>query len=124
MLAVSGEVRWSAFARQVGADDFAGVTDVFIRSWDPAIVNQGNTGVLPAHRGRRLGWWLKAAVARKIIDELPAARVIRTANAFSNTHMLAINDAMGFEVTTVTTTWELPVEDVLASQPGSTVNDR
>lgn len=117
MLAGSGEVRWSAFARQVGVDDFAGVTDVFIRSWDPAIVHQGNTGVLPAHRGLRLGWWLKAAMARKIIDELPAARVIRTGNAFSNTHMLAINDAMGFAVTSVTTTWELNVKDVLAARP-------
>lgn len=113
MLAGSGEARWSAFAREVGTDRFAGVTDVFIRSWDPAVVNQGNTGVLPVHRGRRLGWWLKAAMARKIVDELPEARVIRTGNAFSNAHMLAINDAMGFHVTSTTSTWELAVEDVL-----------
>lgn len=117
MLDSSGETRWSAFAREVGSDRFAGVTDVFIRSWDPAIVNQGNTGVLPAHRGRRLGWWLKAAMARKIVDELPEARVIRTGNAFSNEHMLAINDAMGFAVTSITSTWELAVNDVLGASP-------
>ena len=115
MLAGSGEVRWSAFAaRRAGSDAFAGVTDVFLRSWNPAIVHQGNTGVLPAHRGRRLGWWLKAAMVRKIIDELPEARIIRTGNAFSNAHMLAINDTMGFVVTSTTTTWELSVEQVLA----------
>lgn len=113
MLAGSGEARWSAFAREVGSDRFAGVTDIFLRSWDPVVVNQGNTGVLPAHRGRRLGWWLKAAMARKIVDEVPEARIVRTGNAFSNAHMLAINDAMGFAVTSVTTTWELPVEAVL-----------
>jgi hypothetical protein len=28
--------------------------------------------------------------------------------------MLAINDAMGFSVTSVTTTWQLSVEEVLA----------
>jgi mycothiol synthase len=113
MLAGSGEARWSAFAREAGSDRFAGVTDVFLRSWDPAIVHQGNTGVLPAHRGHRLGRWLKAAMARKIVDELPHARVIRTGNAFSNAHMLAINDAMGFRETSVTTTWEVSVEAVL-----------
>lgn len=115
MLAGSGEARWSAFAREVDSDRFAGVSDVFIRSWDPAVVNQGNTGVLPAHRGSRLGWWLKAAMARKIVDELPDVRVIRTGNAFSNAHMLAINDAMGFEVTSITTTWELSVKDILGT---------
>ena len=118
MLAGSGETRWSAFAREVGSDRFAGVTDVFLRSWDPAIAHQGNTGVLPAHRGRRLGWWLKAAMARRIVDHASAVRVIRTGNAFSNAHMLAINDAMGFEVTQVTTTWELPIATVLARTAG------
>lgn len=49
-------------------------------------------------------------MARKIVDELPDARVIRTGNAFSNAHMLAINDAMGFEVTSVTTRWELSLK--------------
>ena len=114
MLAGSGASRWSAFAREIGSDRFAGVSDIFLRSWDPAIVDQGNTGVLRPHRGRRLGWWLKAAMARKIVDEIPEARVIRTGNAFSNAHMLAINDAMGFRVTSVTTTWELSVEAALA----------
>ena len=114
MLVGSGEARWSAFAREVGSDRFAGVTDVFLRSWDPAVVHQGNTGVLHTHRGRRLGWWLKAAMARKVIDDVPEARIIRTGNAFSNAHMLAINDAMGFRETSVTTTWELPVNQVLA----------
>jgi predicted acetyltransferase len=121
MLAGSGEARWSAFAREVGSDRFAGVTDIFFRSWDPAVVNQGNTGVLRAHRGRRLGWWLKAAMARKIVDEVPEARIIRTGNAFSNAHMLAINDAMGFTVSSVTTTWELPVKTVLDRASGQSV---
>jgi hypothetical protein len=33
-----------------------------------------NTAVAPAHRGRALGEWLKAAMTQKVIDELPAAR--------------------------------------------------
>jgi GNAT superfamily N-acetyltransferase len=114
MLVGSGERRWTALAREVGSDRFAGVTEVYLRAWNPSVVQQGNTGVLSAHRGRRLGWWLKAAMLAKVLDEVPEARLVRTGNAFSNAHMLAINDALGFRVSSVTTTWEVPVTAVLA----------
>jgi hypothetical protein len=39
-------------------------------------------------------------------DRRPALRLIRTANAFSNAPMLAINDALGFRVVEVRTDWQ------------------
>jgi GNAT superfamily N-acetyltransferase len=54
------------------------------------------TVVDPAHRGRRLGLRVKVANLRYTVPREPALRVIDTWNAASNTHMIAINEALGF----------------------------
>lgn len=40
----------------------AGFTEVELWGWTPARSEQADTAVVPAHRGRRLGLWLKAGV--------------------------------------------------------------
>ena len=73
-------------------------------SWSrsqPTHVSQGSTGVKPAHRGHRLGQWLKAANIVKLLEVNPGARLIRTTNAMSNAAMLRINREMGFRPYTV-----------------------
>jgi hypothetical protein len=39
--------------------------------------------------------------------ERPEVQRVRTGNAFSNAPMLAINDALGFEVIAVQTEWQV-----------------
>jgi GNAT superfamily N-acetyltransferase len=62
--------------------------------FDPAY--QWNTIVLREHRGHRLGMLAKVINLRQLLREVPESRRIVAWNAESNTHMVAINDALGF----------------------------
>lgn len=57
------------------------------------------TLVDPGHRGHRLGVRLKIAAHRKVRSELTEISQICTSNADSNTRMIAINDALGYQPT-------------------------
>ena len=67
---------------------------------DPGI-DQWATIVRPDHRGHRLGLAVKCALTRAIQEYFPEAEYVRTQNAETNAPMVAINEAMGFEVHTV-----------------------
>jgi mycothiol synthase len=60
------------------------------------VAEQSDTGVVAAHRGHRLGRWLKAANLRRARDHAPGIESVQTYNAETNPHMLAINVDMGF----------------------------
>ena len=108
--ASSGGSRWEYIARHVESGACVGVTNIWFNEWNPGVVNQGDTGVHPDHRGHALGKWLKAVMLQKIRNERPQARVVRTGNAYSNDAMLGINNALGFKESCADTAWQLPVE--------------
>jgi GNAT superfamily N-acetyltransferase len=64
-------------------------------------VDQWGTLVDPAHRGHRLGMAVKCAGLRAVSEGFPDKRFIETTNAETNAHMVAINEALGFEVAQV-----------------------
>ena len=66
------------------------------RSNPEAFVDQWDTVVLEAHRGRRLGMAVKAANLIALKEAVPTATSIITWNAEENRHMLAVNEALGF----------------------------
>lgn len=109
----SGVDRWEYIARHLDSGTCAGVSNVWLNDWNPAVINQGDTGVHPDHRGHALGKWLKAAMLKKIKAERPQARVVRTDNAYSNDAMLGINNALGFRESRAVSIWHLPVEKAL-----------
>jgi GNAT superfamily N-acetyltransferase len=59
---------------------------------------QWDTGVVRAHRGHRLGMMLKAEMVGILADHEPRLRRLHTWNADENTHMLAINDRLGWRL--------------------------
>jgi RimJ/RimL family protein N-acetyltransferase len=67
---------------------------------DPG-VDQWATIVRPDHRGHRLGLAVKCALTRAVQENFPAAAYVRTQNAETNAPMVAINEALGFEIHTV-----------------------
>jgi len=73
----------------------------------PEVVIQEDTLVLREHRGHRLGMLVKIAVLDELARVRPSSRRIHTWNAQENRHMLAINEALGFEVASVTAEWQL-----------------
>jgi len=60
---------------------------------------QGDTAVLAAHRGRRIGLWLKGEMARWLLAEEPGLTRVSTATDSDNEHMIRVNHEMGFHIT-------------------------
>jgi RimJ/RimL family protein N-acetyltransferase len=107
----AGRDRWTALVRDsTGA--CVGGTEVTFEAWEPTVVRQQNTGIDPAHRGLGLAKWAKAAMLARVWHERRQVQRIRTDNAFSNGPMLAINDALGFNVISTRTEWQASVSDV------------
>jgi GNAT superfamily N-acetyltransferase len=84
----------------------AGSTEVFINRHRPEASWQWTTVVLPAHRGRGIGRWLKAAMWERLRATEPEVTGLQTGNAASNAHMLAINNQMGFRPTHLMGCWQ------------------
>ena len=104
--AATGKRRWSYYA-QDRSGRFVGLTSIVIEPGTPDRVHVGDTAVDPAHRGRGLGKWLKAAITRQILAGLPGVRWVITYNAGSNDSMLAINRQLGFHTAAVHTMWQI-----------------
>lgn len=88
----------------------AGATDVFVNRHRPAASWQWSTVVMPAHRGRGIGRWMKAAMWQRLRRTEPEVTALQTGNAASNAHMLAINSEMGFVPTHLTGCWQADLE--------------
>ena len=69
-------------------------------------------GIDPAHRGLGLAKWAKATMLERLRRERPGVRQVRTGNAFSNGPMLAINEALGFQVISTRTDWQALAAEV------------
>lgn len=104
----AGTEHWAYYAVHESTGRFVGMTDISIQPGSSDRVWVGDTAVEPAHRRRGLGRWLKAAITRRILDELPEVRWVITHNAGSNEAMLAINHELGFRPAAEVTTWQLP----------------
>ncbi len=77
-------------------DMVAGFTELVIPGGDGSRAIQYDTAVVAGHRGRGLGLWVKAAMLDWLRAEWPGVREIETDNADDNSHMLAVNERLGF----------------------------
>ncbi|MET4224705.1 GNAT family N-acetyltransferase [Oerskovia enterophila] len=96
-----------AVAEHVATGRLAGFSMVSYPHDRPQVVMQEDTLVLREHRGHQLGMLVKIAVLDELARVRPSSRRIHTWNAQENRHMLAINEALGFEVASVDAEWQL-----------------
>ncbi|MBB6039377.1 GNAT superfamily N-acetyltransferase [Phytomonospora endophytica] len=87
-----------AAARHVDTDEVAAWTGVVVPRRPRSLGHQTTTIVDPAHRGRRLGTLVKLGNLARLRADEPELRSVETYNSVHNTHMIAINEAMGFVV--------------------------
>jgi GNAT superfamily N-acetyltransferase len=90
-----------------GSGAVAGITDIGVNRDHQRVAYQWDTIVDPDHRGHRLGWVLKTWNHRQLVDTCPDVAYVNTWNAASNTFMVAVNDALGFEPAEHWTEWQL-----------------
>jgi len=77
-------------------DGSAAAYSQLVVSTDDGNAYQWGTLVRTPHRGRRLGLAVKLANLRMLETQAPEVTAVYTFNAESNTHMLAVNTALGF----------------------------
>lgn len=75
----------------------AGITDIGLSRTAPEIGYQWDTIVDPDHRGRGLGLVLKTWNHALLAESVPGVRYLNTWNAASNSFMIRVNDALGYE---------------------------
>ncbi len=85
-------------ARHLDSGAIAAHTVVGVDTERPWHAWQYDTSVLRPHRGHRLGLYLKIAMLRWLAETEPQLRTLYTANAASNTHMIKVNDILGYRV--------------------------
>ncbi|MFD9945119.1 GNAT family N-acetyltransferase [Nonomuraea sp. NPDC059023] len=106
----SGGDSYAMIARRTSDGAPAGYTRIYIEAdRSDGWARQADTTVLAAHRGRRLGLLLKVANLLWLRECEPQVEQVVTWNATSNRHMLAINEAMGFELLDEWNTWQTDV---------------
>jgi len=88
----------------------AGSTEVFINRHRPEASWQWTTVVLPDHRGRGIGRWMKATMWQRLRATEPEVTGLQTGNAASNSYMLAINNEMGFRPTHLMGCWQADLD--------------
>lgn len=104
--AAAGRGFLASAVEHIPSGELAGLTMFDYELRNEAVVFQDETIVLRAHRGHRLGLWLKATNLQALPLHRPGACRVHTFNAQENEHMLAINDAFGFQVRSVEGNWQ------------------
>jgi GNAT superfamily N-acetyltransferase len=87
--------------------EVAGVTELGKNAHRHDVAFQWSTIVRPDHRGHGLGMVLKSWNHRQLTERHPEARWVNTWNAASNSHMIAVNEALGFQPAERWSEWQL-----------------
>jgi GNAT superfamily N-acetyltransferase len=82
-------------ARHRDSGAWAGHSILCVDELRPGVAMQEDTTVVAAHRGHRLGMWLKATMLLWMHEAQPDLETIDTWNAESNGPMIAVNDELG-----------------------------
>jgi GNAT superfamily N-acetyltransferase len=98
-LAARGRRLYRVIARHRETGELAGHSLVGVDVERPWQSHQFDTSVVRAHRGHRLGLLVKLDMLRWLAEEEPQLRVLDTDNAASNSHMIAVNEILGYKVT-------------------------
>lgn len=102
-----GRQPYTVVARHDETGSLAAITQITVDAADPGWASQAITAVLPEHRGHRLGLLVKVEMLDLLTRQVPEVRCIVTRNAGANEHMVAINEQLGFKISSVRRDWEL-----------------
>lgn len=109
-LAARGHTAWTVCARRVGDTALAAYTNLVVAPEWPQVVEQDDTAVAVPHRGHGLGFAVKATNLLRLVTERPEAHWVTTWNAQSNSHMLRVNEGLGFRAQMLVEAYEMPID--------------
>jgi GNAT superfamily N-acetyltransferase len=114
-IATQGHRCYTVAARPEHGGDLAALTQLEVDPLQPAWGYQALTVVARPHRGHRLGLLVKLAMLDLLAEREPQLAQIVTGNADGNEHMIAINEALGYQPLSLEMSWELDVAQALQS---------
>jgi RimJ/RimL family protein N-acetyltransferase len=104
---------YSVAARYDQTGELVALTRIVVDPGRPQWGSQQLTAVARAHRGHRLGLLIKVAMMDWLAEAEPQLEHIMTWNADSNSHMIGINEALGYHVQDRFLSWQLDVSALL-----------
>jgi len=108
-LEARGLVQLRVLARHRSTGAVVGVTYVIVSPWSPHQSEQGDTTVLPSHRGSGLGLAMKTEMLRWVSAEYPEVHELNTWVAEDNAPIQAVNAQLGYRVAGHWTQWQADV---------------
>ena len=107
---------YTVAARHDASGELSGLTQVEVGLERPEWAFQALTAVGRAHRGHRLGLRLKLAMLELLARQEPQVTHLLTSNTETNTHMISINEELGYYVLgKPARSWELPAAQVIGT---------
>lgn len=103
----AGREQLLTLIRHIPSQQVVAFTRIYRDVSSPQVVHQWETLVLQGHRGHGLGRLMKIVNQATAVEVWPGAKRLITGNASENSHMLAINDAMGFRPFAASGFWEM-----------------
>lgn len=94
-IARQGRTKYNTVALS-GSGEMVAYSDLATTVHEPGRAYQWGTLVVPEHRGHRLGVAVKVANLRLLQAERPDITRVTTYNAEVNSHMIGVNEALGF----------------------------
>jgi len=104
-LGAQNRTKVSSVAQNDDSGRLVAYSEVAIPRGAPEASWQHDTLVMREFRGHGLGFALKLRNLGVVQEQYPEVRSISTWNAAENEHMIAINEAMGFELISQSTYW-------------------
>lgn len=101
-----GDRRYRIVARHRRSGEVGGHTEVALHPRQPELAHQADTAVARTHRGHRLGMLLKIDMMRWLAETEPQLTTIETYNNADNGFMIDVNEALGYRVSRVFTTYQ------------------
>jgi RimJ/RimL family protein N-acetyltransferase len=105
--------------RETGA--LGGHTMMLTQPRRPTWASQGDTAVAREHRGHRLGLLLKIEMMAWLAEVEPQVELVETWNQADNTHMIAVNEALGYRLDRVFHMHELQLDATSEQQEAAPV---
>jgi GNAT superfamily N-acetyltransferase len=115
-----GDRIYRVVARHRGTGALGGHTLMLTTPRRPTWASQGDTAVAREHRGHRLGLLLKIEMMAWLAEVEPQVELVETWNQADNTHMIAVNEALGYRLDRVFNMHELQLEAAEESVVGAT----
>ena len=104
-LAAQDRGKVTTVARNDDSGRLVAFSEIVVPLGAPESAWQHDTLVVREDRGHSLGFATKVANLWALMERHPAVRSVSTWNAAENEHMIAVNDAMGFEVLAHSVYW-------------------